>query len=151
VPWPRIPTKNMTWHKYNAKPVVLDNIRFDSKAEASRYLLLKACLRTGEISDLEVHPKYVILTGKVGDRVEKVRYVPDFRYKQEGKVVVEDVKGAITSVFRLKAKLFVMNYPDIEFIIAIPDRSSRGGDQFGYLWSAHSEYRLWELNERNKR
>ena len=90
-------------NKYNAKRTVLDGITFDSKAESERYAYLKLRERAGEIARLECQPEYKISVN--GTHVCK--YKADFRYFEIGaqKQIVEDVKGVITPVYRLKKKL----------------------------------------------
>ena len=39
----------------------------------------------------------------------------DFRYEENGKLVVEDVKGVRTREYILKRKMFKYRYPEIEF------------------------------------
>lgn len=76
-------------------------IRFHSWGEADRYTVLRAELKAGLITDLELQPPYEC-------RVNSViitTYYADFRYKRAGKVVVEDVKGMETDVYELKKKL----------------------------------------------
>lgn len=87
--------------KYNARPTVEGGIRFDSQAEARRYGELRLLQVAGEIMNLEVHPHYplVVNSEKVGE------FVADFSYREKGKVVVEDVKGVRTPLYRIKAKL----------------------------------------------
>ena len=102
-------------NKLNNQKVVIDGIEFDSKKEANRYCELKILQRSGQISDLEWQKKYNLLPAqyetietnecyKVGEKkgqpktkqvcVEKaVDYFADFVYKENGKTVVEDVKG----------------------------------------------------------
>lgn len=45
----------------------------------------------------------------------KIYYVADFCYIQKGKIIVEDVKGKKTDVYKLKRKLFLYKYSNIEF------------------------------------
>jgi len=88
--------------KYRAVPVTIDGIRFASKAEARRYTDLLLMERGGAIRDLELQPRYPLVVNgvKVGT------YVADFRYVDEaGRVVVEDVKGVRTAVYRIKRLL----------------------------------------------
>ena len=88
--------------KYHAVKTTIDGIRFDSKAEAARYNVLKLLERNGNISLLVIHPVYplVVMGQKVG------KYIADFEYVDEfGREVVEDVKGVKTPVYRLKKKL----------------------------------------------
>ena len=105
-------------HKYNAEKIIIDNIEFDSKKEANRYLELKLLLRAGEIKNLILQPKY-LLQEKFEYQNKKYRpvyYIADFEYIQNGKKVVEDVKGMKTQVYLLKRKIFLYQYgKDIEF------------------------------------
>jgi len=38
------------------------------------------------------------------------KLIADFRYNKNGEDIVEDYKGILTPVFKLKAKLFKANY-----------------------------------------
>lgn len=107
--------------KYNAVASVVDGIRFDSKAEARRYVELKGLARAGVITSLELQPRFLLQDGfeYQGKRERKIEYVADFRYYDvERKVtVVEDVKGVKTDVYKLKRKLFLARYgKDVEFL-----------------------------------
>ena len=106
--------------KYNARKVKLDGYTFDSKAEARRYEYLKLLCRAGEIRDLKVHPRYQLLdpfTCK-GVKYRGISYIADFEYTENNRLIVEDVKGVKTNVFRLKEKLFMNRYGDkLEFRI----------------------------------
>lgn len=100
--------------KYNARRVELDGQRFDSQAEAARYQELVLLERAGAITGLRVHPVYLLepRARMNGQWLRPVRYIADFEYRENGALVVEDVKGVETSVFRLKANLFKRRYPD---------------------------------------
>jgi hypothetical protein len=87
--------------KYGAKKTVVDGIKFDSMAEAARYGALKIIQSAGLISDLRLQVPYVITVN--GKKI--CRYVADFVYIENGKEVVEDVKGIKTPVYNLKKKL----------------------------------------------
>lgn len=87
--------------KYGAKKTVVDGITFDSKAEATRYSVLKIVQASGLITDLRLQVPYQITVN--GKKV--CRYVADFVYSENGKEVVEDVKGMKTPVYNLKKKL----------------------------------------------
>ena len=96
--------------KYGNRKTVVDNVTFDSKAEAARYLELKLLQRAGHIGDLELQPVFS-LYGKRGGLICK--YKADFKYTKlmhgyATETVVEDVKSkpTMTPVYRLKAKLF---------------------------------------------
>lgn len=77
--------------KYGNKKCEKDGFVFDSLKEMRRYVYLSDRLRRGEITDLEVHPLYRITVAGINREV--FRYTPDFRYRENGELVVEDVKG----------------------------------------------------------
>jgi hypothetical protein len=87
--------------KYGAKKTVVDGIKFDSMAEAARYGVLKVVQSAGLITDLRLQVPYTITVN--GKKI--CRYVADFVYIENGKEVVEDVKGMKTPVYNLKKKL----------------------------------------------
>lgn len=98
--------------KYHAKKTVVDGITFDSKREADRYLVLKSMEEDGDIEDLRRQVRYELIPAfdVDGRRYRPVYYVADFVYVEDGKEVVEDVKGMITDVYKLKSKLFARRY-----------------------------------------
>lgn len=104
-------------NKYNAVRTEVDGILFHSKGEARRYGELKMLERAGEISDLELQPEFVLLDGFVrdGKRIQAIKYRADFKYVEDGVVVIEDFKGKETAEFRIKRKLFLNRYPEYEF------------------------------------
>lgn len=116
----------MTWNfkrnasKYKAKKTVINNISFDSKKEANRYLELKQLESAGLIKDLELQKRFTLLEGfkKNGISYRPVYYYADFVYYliYEKKTVVEDVKAAknfTTDVYKLKKKMFEYKYPNL--------------------------------------
>lgn len=106
-------------NKYKNTKIVVDNIKFDSNLEATRYKELKLLLRAGEISNLELQPRFLLQDSfkKNGRTFRKIEYVADFQYIENGKTIVEDVKGLQTDVFKLKHKIFEKVYPDLELKI----------------------------------
>lgn len=92
--------------KYGAQPVVIDGHRFASKREGARYRLLKAREAAGEIEGLELQPRYPLVVN--GEEVGT--YVGDFRYRENGVLVVDDAKGVQTPVYRLKKRLMKALY-----------------------------------------
>lgn len=115
--------------KYGNKKTEVDGYKFDSLAEAAHYrYVLKPRLLSGEISHLEVHPRYeIVIDGK-----KICRYEADFRYidhkliGKEGQIgcrVVEDVKGYKTAVYKLKKKLVEAMYPGTTIVEISPGRS----------------------------
>ena len=104
-------------HKYNAQPTEFDGIRFDSKREAERYQELQMLAAAGEIHSLQLQPRFELQPSfkRNGKTVRAIHYVADFQYvTQNGRHVVEDTKGMATAVFKLKKKLFLYRYPDLE-------------------------------------
>lgn len=104
--------------KYNNKKTIVDNIKFDSKAEANRYIELKMLEKARKISDLELQPKFILQEQYINNKGEKIRaitYKADFCYLEGNKIVVEDVKGVETKEFKIKKKLFENKYRDIDF------------------------------------
>ena len=96
--------------KYGNKKVVAGGHQFDSKREARRYLDLKAMEMAGQIRDLRLQVRYLLIPsqridGKVVER--EVCYVADFVYEQDGKTVVEDSKGHRTKEYILKRKMML--------------------------------------------
>lgn len=103
-------------NKYHNKKVQVDMYVFDSIAESRRYKELKLLEQAGEISKLELQPRFLLQEGfkKNGKTFRKIEYIADFQYIENGKLVIEDVKGKETEVFKLKRKLFEHEYPDYE-------------------------------------
>jgi len=106
-------------NKYYNKRTTIDGYEFDSKAEARRYQQLKILEKAGQIKRLELQPRYLLQESfKKGKKTHrKIEYIADFRYIENKKIIVEDVKGKETDVFKIKRKLFEYKYPDIEFRI----------------------------------
>ena len=106
--------------KYRNEKTSFDGYTFDSKKEADRYFELKMLQRAGEISALELQPKYEIIPAVTwnGKQLQARYYIADFQYWQDGNGIVEDVKSAITRknpVYTLKRQLFLLKYPGIVF------------------------------------
>jgi len=98
-----------TKSKYRNKKVVFDGIEFDSKKEGNRYLELKGRQLAGEISDLRFQRPYEL--GVNGEHI--CTYIADFQYKENGELIVEDVKSKFTRklpVYRIKNKLMKAIY-----------------------------------------
>lgn len=98
--------------KYHAKRTTVDGITFDSRREADRYLVLKGMEEDGLIEGLRRQVRYELIPAfdVDGRHYRPVFYVADFVYVEDGKEVVEDVKGMRTDVYRLKSKLFARRY-----------------------------------------
>lgn len=92
--------------KYNAKKVRVDNILFDSKLEAQRYIELKELMQIGIIKNLKTHKKYPLVVN--GYKV--TTYEADFVYERGGLEVIEDTKGVLTKEYKIKKKLMKAIY-----------------------------------------
>lgn len=103
--------------KYNAKKTVVDGIEFDSAKEAKRYAKLRALEDAGKIQGLRLQVPFELLPSFDCDGVKYrgMKYVADFVYYRDGKVVVEDCKGFKTAEYKLKKKLMAyINHINIE-------------------------------------
>lgn len=90
---------------------------FDSKAEARYFDELYKQAKDHKISSFMVQPEYEISNGfsistnktKNGkSTMSAMKYTPDFRYTDEyGKKVVVEVKGEVTTDYRMRLKLFL--------------------------------------------
>ena len=97
-----LPYAGPTKRKYRNTPVTVEGVRYASKKEAKRAAELRLLERHGKISDLRFQPRFPLIVN--GDLV--ATYVGDMSYVENNRLVVEDVKGILTDVFKLKAKLF---------------------------------------------
>lgn len=98
----------MKRHKFDAKPTTVDGIWFASKAEAKRYGELKLLQKYDKIKllALQVPFSWTVTYSCEGRSVtKKETYVADFAYTEDGKQIVEDVKGCVTAVYRHKRKM----------------------------------------------
>lgn len=114
--------------KYKAKKVTIDGKTFDSAKEANRYGELKLLERAGKISHLQTQVRFELIPAQYETVTEytpktkqpktveklverKLTYVADFVYNENGKTVVEDVKGyrqaGAYTVFVIKRKLML--------------------------------------------
>lgn len=94
--------------KYHAKKETIDGITFASKHEAQRYRELKLMERAKAIQDLKLQVAFpLIKKSKYG---REIKYVSDFTYYDNGKLIVEDAKGFKTDVYKLKKRLMAEIY-----------------------------------------
>ncbi len=112
------------YSKYNNKKEEVDGIVFDSKKEAKRYQELKLLEQAGEIKNLQLQVKFILIpTQKAPDTVgprggvkkgqvyeQECSYVADFVYQENGETVVEDTKGFRPDDYRIKRKLMLYIY-----------------------------------------
>jgi hypothetical protein len=103
--------------KYSAiRTVCAAGHRHDSKMEAARCDDLTALEAAGHITRLEQQPEFrVEINGKL-----MCRYVADFAWFTSDCRVVEDVKGVVTPMFRLKQKLVEASHPGVVITVFPP-------------------------------
>lgn len=95
---------------HNQKTTVGDRV-FDSKREADRYVELMIMQNMGVIKGLECQKPYKLIKGKWRTgRPFSITYKADFVYTLDGEIVVEDVKGYRTDVYKIKKKLMKAIY-----------------------------------------
>ncbi|MGD2065874.1 MAG: DUF1064 domain-containing protein [Candidatus Bathyarchaeota archaeon] len=94
---------------------------FDSKLEKDHAIILFSKLGSGNIKNLVLQPEFKLSSSftmktnanKSGSTKQRpITYVADFKYEQDGKVIVEDAKGMKTDVYGIKKKLFLSQLSD---------------------------------------
>ncbi|WP_336579383.1 DUF1064 domain-containing protein [Alcaligenes sp. CHO6] len=98
--------------KYGNRKTVIDGIQFPSKLEATRYQQLKLLERAGQITGLELQPRFELIPKqrRADGKAERAcEYVADFRYTdaRTGQQVIEDAKGMRTRDYIVKRKLML--------------------------------------------
>ena len=116
--------------KYHSKKTeCLHGHTHDSRTEAHRCDFLHQMQDMGKIDHLQIQRKYVLIPAqrekghgfytkgkkkgqaKEGKVIEhECAYYADFDYVQDGKHVVEDVKGVKTEAYKIKKKLMLERY-----------------------------------------
>ena len=97
--------------KYNAQPVVIDGIRFASKAEGAYYMLIR-----NKPQKITMQEPFEIMSAFMinGKRYSARKYKPDFCFYDGDELTkVVDVKGGnatLTTDARLRMLLFMIRY-----------------------------------------
>ena len=108
----------MSYNKYKNKKTMVDGIKFDSEMESHYYIYLKQLKEIGEVVDFVLQPTYLLQEGfdLNGKRIRPITYKADFKviYK-DGHEEVIDVKGKLTAEFKIKRKMLLYRYRDINF------------------------------------
>lgn len=128
-------TRYRQGNKYNAKKSqgFTSGKIYDSKAERDRAEYLKAQERDGEIENLIEQP--------VVQLTKFHRYKPDFCYKEKGRLVFEDCKGAVTDRFRINCNLWRERGPGVLRISKRQYSSSKWG--FKEIYPDSYDDRMW--------
>lgn len=99
--------------KYGSVKQQVMGITFDSKAEARRFMELKALESAGQIDCLELQKRFLLLSSKRnadGYLERETAYIADFVYvDSSGETVVEDTKSPATRTpeYVIKRKLML--------------------------------------------
>ena len=108
----------MSYNKYKNKKTIVDGIKFDSEMESHYYIYLKQLKEIGKVVDFVLQPTYLLQEGfnLNGKRIRAITYKADFKviYK-DGHEEVIDVKGKLTEEFKIKRKMLLYKYRDINF------------------------------------
>ena len=106
----------MSYNKYKNKKTIIDGFKFDSEMESHYYIYLKQLKEIGEVVDFVLQPTYLLQEGfdLNGKRIRPITYKADFKviYK-DGHEEVIDVKGKLTEEFKIKRKMLLYRYRDI--------------------------------------
>lgn len=120
--------KRKKGERYNHTKVEVGNLKFDSKKEYQRYLVLKEAEDKGLITDLRTQVKFELIPAVVEEYVEHLKtkdkiktrtlqlaisWTADFVYLKDGEEVIEDVKPSkalLSDRFVIKEKLFFWKY-----------------------------------------
>jgi len=94
--------------KYHARKTKVGNKVFASKKEADRFIELTLMEKAKAIQDLKCQVAFPLLPKSRWGR--EIRYIADFTYYEDGRLVVEDTKGFRTDVYKLKKRLFEERY-----------------------------------------
>lgn len=106
--------------KYKNKKVICDGHKFDSIKEKTWYLKYKFMQDQGIIKELQLQPKFILQeTFKYEGKTNRmITYSADFQFYDVAskRTIVVDVKGFKTEVYKIKRKLLLYKFPDINFI-----------------------------------
>ena len=108
----------MSYNKFKNKKTEIDGIKFDSEMESHYYLYLKELKEEGVVVDFELQPAFILQEGfiKDGKKIRPITYKADFEVTYiDGHIEVIDVKGKMTEEFKLKRKMLLYKYRDINF------------------------------------
>ncbi len=101
-------------NKFNAKKVKIFGEEFDSRAEGQHWLYLRDLEMKGKIKNLRRQVKFELTPADPKAGLRSMSYVADFAYEENGKTVIEDVKGykagAAWDLYNAKKKMLYYRY-----------------------------------------
>lgn len=87
--------------KYKNQITFVEGVRFQSLKEAERYKWLRIFERQKKILDLKRQVAYPIFI----NGILICKWLADFTFYEDGKLVIEDAKGFRTKEYKLKKKM----------------------------------------------
>ena len=102
-------------HKYNAKSVIIDGLKFSSQLEARFYRYFQ----DNNIPILETQPRFLLQEAfkHDGQTIRKIEYVCDFLIEYAGYRFYIEAKGMETEAYKLKRKLWLKRYGHEKYLI----------------------------------
>ena len=101
-------------NKFNAKSATLYKQTFDSRKEGERWLYLRDREKRGQIRNLRRQVPFELIPAAPAAKLRELKYIADFVYEEDGKTVVEDVKGykdgAAYRLFKAKQKVLYFRF-----------------------------------------
>ena len=115
--------KSLKQNKYSNNKVQIGRYVFDSTLEGKRYKQLALMEKAGTIKNLRLQVPFLLQDSfkKNGKTYKAIKYIADFVYEENGKVIIEDTKGIKTDVFKIKQKMFEYKYPELTIKIVTKD------------------------------
>ena len=109
----------MGYSKYKNKKVEVDGHKFDSQMEKEYYDMLLELKEKGIVVDFQMQVAYLLqekFKHEMLGNIREINYKADFVVEYaDGHVEVIDVKGTLTTEFKLKRKMLLHRYPNINF------------------------------------
>lgn len=103
-------------NKFRNQKAIIMGIKFDSLKEANRWLVLMDMEKQGEITKLERQVPFTLIPSQKGKfrNERETKYIADFTFYRNGKLVVEDVKSEITRkqpeyIIKRKLMQYILN------------------------------------------
>jgi len=125
-----------TRSKYGAVKKEVDGIKFDSTSESKYYIYLKE-----QWIEHERQKRYLLqekFVTKDWEKIQPIYYISDFSYWQ----IVVDIKWQPTSDAKMKRKMFMYRYPDLELKWLV---------QYQWMWVDYFENeKRKKINKKNK-
>lgn len=106
--------------KYKNQKTIIDGIKFDSKLEASHYLILKDRAMKGEIFNLSRQVKIFLSDDR------RVKYVADFVFFDGSCWWVMDSKGFLTKEYKVKRSWLLDKFFGFKFL----EKTAKGEQVF---------------------